>query len=80
MKQYSNLPSQQRLTQRLADRFNADEQVWRSLEGKRKRRRKLAPRIPEKRHKLLDQLEFAKARPPQDCVGWWDETGKGGKQ
>ncbi len=79
MKSYNNLPSEQHPVQRLVDQFNADERVWRSLEGKRKRRRKLGPRMPKKRHKQLDQLEFARARQPQDCVGWWDETGKGSK-
>ncbi|MBI3596551.1 MAG: hypothetical protein HY203_05295 [Nitrospirae bacterium] len=68
MKSYNNLPPQQRLTQRLADQFNADERLWRGLEGKRKRRRELGPRLSKKRHKQLDQLEFAKARPSQDCI------------
>ena len=71
--QYNTLPPEQRLTQRLADRFNADERLWRSLEGKRKRRRELSPRLSKKRHKQLDQLEFAKTRPPQDCVGDTEE-------
>ncbi|MBI3811828.1 MAG: hypothetical protein HY283_06450 [Nitrospirae bacterium] len=73
MKRYDNLLPQQRLTQRLADRFNADERLWRILEGKRKQRRELGPRLPEKRHKQLDLLEFAKARPPQDCIGDTEE-------
>jgi len=69
LKSYNTLPPQQRLTQRLADQFNADERLWRSLEGKRKRRRELGPCLSKKRHKQLDQLEYAKARPPQDCIG-----------
>jgi hypothetical protein len=69
LKSYNNLSFQQHQVQRLADRFNADERLWRSLEGKRKRRRELGPRLPEKRHQQLDQLEFAKTRPPQDCIG-----------
>jgi len=73
MKSYNNLPPQQRLTQRLADQFNADERLWRSLEGKRKQGRELSPRLPEKSHKQLDLLEFAKTRPPQDCIGDTEE-------
>jgi hypothetical protein len=73
MKSYSNLPPEQRPGQRLSDRFNADERVWRSLEGKRKHRRKLGPRLPKKLLKQLDQLEFAKARPPEDCIAEWKD-------
>jgi len=73
MKSYNNLPPQQHLTQRLADQFNAAERLWRNLEGKRKRLRELGPRMPEKSHKQLDLLEFAKTRPPQDCIGDTEE-------
>jgi hypothetical protein len=73
MKSYNNLPPQQRSTQRLADRFNADEGVWRSLEGKRQHRRKVDPGHAKKLHKQLDQLEFAKARPSEDCIGEWKD-------
>jgi hypothetical protein len=73
MKRYDNLPPEQRPAQRLADQFNADERLWRSLEGKRKRRRKLGPRLPKKLHKQIDQLEFATARPTQDCIGDTEE-------
>lgn len=55
--------------QHLVAQFNADEQLWRSLAHKRRRRRKLYPRMRVKDRKLLDRLEFAAARPPQDCVG-----------
>lgn len=70
---YNNLPSQQHQVQRLVDQFNADERLWRTLEGKRKRRRELGTRLSKKRHKQLDLLEFAKARPPQDCIGDTEE-------
>ena len=69
MKFYNNVPSQQRLTQRLVDEFNADEQMWQSLEWERVQHRWLQPHLSAKRHRLLDLLEFDKARPPQDCIG-----------
>jgi len=64
-----NLPPEQRATQRLVDQFNADEQLWKTLEPARRARRKMRPRLSRKQSKALDLLEFAKARPPQDCVG-----------
>lgn len=69
MNPYYNLPSGQRHGQQLVALFNADERLWRSLEGKRRLRRRLYPRISAKLRKQLDLLDFAKARPLQDCVG-----------
>ena len=69
MKSYNNMPPEQRPAQRLVDRFNADEQLWQSLAWKRRLRRKLHPRMAAKQRELLDLLEFAKACPPQDCIG-----------
>ena len=69
MNPYYNLPPGQRWIQKLVAQFNADELLWRSLEGKRLLRRMLHPRIRAKRRKLLNLLDFAKARPPQDCIG-----------
>jgi hypothetical protein len=66
-----NLCPKQRHVQQLVTQFNADEQLWRSLEGKRRRRRKLQPRMSAKLRRQLDLLEFASARLPQDCVGFW---------
>jgi len=71
MNPYYNLPPGQRMTQRLVDQFNADERLWRKLAPKRNARRKLRPRLSKKKLKKLDLREFAKARPPQDCVGEW---------
>jgi hypothetical protein len=68
---YYNLPPEQRATQRLVDQFNADERLWRKLEPKRRARRKLGPRRSRKNLKKLDLQEFAKAKPPQDCIGQW---------
>lgn len=68
MNPYDNLSSEQQRVQKLADHFNADEQLWRRLEGKRRLRRKLYPRLPAKLRKQLDLLDFAMARQPQDCV------------
>ena len=69
MNPYHNLPPQQRRMQRLADQFNADERLWKKLEPRRQARRKLLAGLSRKRLKELDLLEFATAKPPQDCIG-----------
>jgi hypothetical protein len=69
MKPHNNMPPQQHRVQQLVDQFNAEERLWRSLAEKRGERRLSRPRLSAKRHRLLDLLEFATARPPQDCVG-----------
>ena len=69
MTPYYHLPPQQRRVQQLVAQFNADEQLWRSLEAKRRRRRKVHPRMSAKLRRQLDLLEFTVSRPPQDCVG-----------
>ena len=69
MNPYYNLPPEQRATQRLVDQFNADERLWKTLDPARRARRKTRPRLSRKQSKALDLLEFAKARPPQDCIG-----------
>ena len=74
MNPYHNLPPEQRRVQQLVALFNADEQLWQSLEGKRRLRRRLYPRISTNRRKQLDLFDFAKARPLQDCVGLFEET------
>ena len=51
MNLYYNLPPEQRLVQR--------------LEGKRRLRRRILPRLSPKLLKQLDLLDFARARPPQ---------------
>jgi len=71
VKPFYNLPPEQRATQRLVDQFNADERVWETLEPRRQARRKLLPGISPKKLKELDLLEFARAKPPQDCIGEW---------
>lgn len=68
---YYNLPPEQIANQRLVDQFNAAERLWKKLEPKRRARRKLRPRLSCRKLKRLDLLEFAKARPPQDCIGQW---------
>ena len=65
-----NLPSAQRKTQQIADRFNAAEDLWRSLELKRLRRRELYPDLSPKLHKQLGLFDFANAQPEQDCIGF----------
>ena len=71
MNPYYNLSPEQRRVQQLADQFNADEQLWRSLGDKRRIRRKILRHLSAKHLKQLDLLEFANARPPQDCIGWF---------
>ena len=68
---YYNLPPEQRAVQRLVEQFNADERLWKKLEPRRRARRKLRPRLSHTKLKELDLREFAKAKPPQDCIGQW---------
>jgi hypothetical protein len=70
MNRCANLSREQRRVQQIIDQFNADEQLWASLGSKRRRRRKLHPGMPAKVRKQLDLLEFAAARPTQDCIGF----------
>ena len=70
MNLYYNLSPEQRLVQRLITLFNADEQLWQRLEGKRRLRRRILPRLSPKLQKQLDLLDFGRARPPQACVTW----------
>jgi hypothetical protein len=60
-----NIPPKQKRIQQLVAQFNADEELWLSLETKRRRRRTLHPRMSVKLKRQLDLLEFARARPPQ---------------
>jgi hypothetical protein len=64
-----NLPLEQRPTQRLVEQFNADERLWERLEPRRRLRRKTRPLLSRGKLKELALLEFAQARPPQDCIG-----------
>ena len=73
MNAYFNLPPEQRATQRQVDQYNADAGLWKKLEPRRRARRKLLSRLSQKKLKELDLAEFAKARPPQECVGQWIE-------
>lgn len=74
MNPYYNLPPEQRPLQRLVDQYNADARLWRRLAPRRRARRKLLRRVlSRKKLKKLDLREFARARPPQDCIGQWVE-------
>jgi hypothetical protein len=64
-----HLPQEQRRVQQLVAQFNADEQLWRSLEAMRRRRRKVHPRMSAKLRRQIDLVEFANSRPLEDCVG-----------
>ena len=59
MTPYYHLPPEQQRVQQLVAQFNADEQLWRSLEAKRRRRRKMHPRMSARLRSKLDLLEFA---------------------
>jgi hypothetical protein len=50
--------------------FNAAEELWRSLEGERLRRRDLYPDLSPELQTELDLVDFANAQPPQGCVGF----------
>jgi hypothetical protein len=67
---YFHLPSAPRRTQQIVDQFNAAEELWRSLETKRLRRRELYPDLSPELQKQLDLLDFANAQLPQDCIGF----------
>ena len=69
MNPYYNLPSPQRELQRLVEQFNDDEALWRSLGRNRRARRKLLKKLTKLQHTTLDLLEFAAARPQDDCIG-----------
>ena len=58
MNPYYNLPPEQRRVQQLVALFNADELLWRSLEDKRRLRRRLYPRISASLRKHFDLLDF----------------------
>ena len=55
-----NIPPKQKRIQQLVAQFNADEELWLSLESKRHRRRKVHPRMSVKLKRQLDLLEFAR--------------------
>ena len=74
MNLYSNLPLEQRRAGQLVAEFNADAQLWRSLAGNRRLRRKLHPRLSVRIQKQLDLIEFSAMRPLQDCVGFFLKT------
>ena len=66
---YYNLPSEQHAVQRLVDQWNADERLWKKLEPLRRLRRARRKNLTEAQLRELDLREFAKSRPPADCIG-----------
>jgi hypothetical protein len=68
-----NLPVEQHRVQRVVDRFNAAEQVWRRLEPRRRLRRAVRRDLSEAQLRELDLRDFTRARPPEDCIGEWIE-------
>src|SRR6266496_3258966 len=69
MNPFYNLPPEQQRAQRLVDQFNKDEQLWTKLEPRRRLRRKLRPGLSRKKRIEQDLEEFARERPPIECVG-----------
>jgi hypothetical protein len=67
---YFNILSTQRRAQHIAAQFNAAEELWRSLEVKRLRRREFCPDLSLDLQIQLDVLDFANAQFPQDCIGF----------
>ncbi len=67
---HCNLASTQRRAQVVAAQFNAAEELWRSLELKRLRRRELCPDLSAEIQIQLDLLDFAMAQSPKDCIGF----------
>lgn len=53
------------------DQCNVGAQLWRELKLKGEARRKLRVRHSKKRLKALALPDFAKSRPPVDCIGEW---------
>ena len=70
MNPYYNLPPEQRATQRVVDQYNSDVQLWKTLEPRRRSQRKLMRLLPCEMLKELDLLEFARARSPQELIGF----------
>lgn len=66
---YCNYPPEQHHVQRLVDQWNADERLWRKLQPRRRMRCALRKNLTEAQLRELDLREFAKARPPADCIG-----------
>ena len=66
---YYHLPTEQRRTQCLVDKFNADEALWRLLHNRRKMRRVLLRQLSREQCQALNLLEFEALHPPDDCVG-----------
>lgn len=69
MQKYHNIPPEQALTQRLVDKFNADEAIWQKLRSHREFRRRIYRNVSKELHYIIDQIEFAAIKPPDDCVG-----------
>ena len=72
MTPHYHLPPEQRRVQQIVAQFNANEQLWRTLADKR--RRKVHPRMLARLRHQLDLLEFANSRSLQDCVGQFSQT------
>jgi len=64
-----NLLTEQHRVQRLVDRFNADEALWRRLAVRRRLRRSLRKGLSEEQLHELDLRDFARSKPPVDCIG-----------
>ena len=68
-----NLPPEQRRIQRFVDQWNADERLWQKLAPRRRLLRAVRMNLTETQLHELDLRDFARAKPPVDCVGEWIE-------
>ena len=71
MNSYHNLPSSQRVPQRLVDQFNAEESLWRWLEAKRLPQR-TDQELSMAQREILDFLDWVEEHPLADCIGYFD--------
>jgi hypothetical protein len=66
---HRHFPPEQHRVQRLVDRFNADEALWRRLDARRRLRRLRRKDLSEEQLHELDLRDFAQSKPPVDCIG-----------
>jgi len=68
-----NLPPEQHRVQRLVDQWNADGGLWQKLAPRRRLRRAARKNLTEAQLRELDLREFARTKPPVECIGEWIE-------
>lgn len=71
MNRHYNLPPRQRRLQGQVDQCNVGAHLWRELKLKRHASRQLRVRHSQERLNALALPDFAKVRPPVDCIRQW---------